>query len=85
MGSLLNSHEIKNVLGENHAKTLLFYLGRADAEHIGYNIRNSLAHLMECNMQNVTPFQACGLFYVYTDILNSIMLNRFYSDKFAPK
>ena len=85
LGSLLNSLEIKNILGENHTKTLLFYLGHADAEHIGYNIRNSLAHLTEYNLKNITPLQACSLFYIYTDILNSIMLNRFYSDHYIPE
>ena len=83
LGSLLKSQEIKDMLGENHAKNIFFYLGKNENE-IGYNIRNSLAHLNDTILQVTNPLLACGLFYIYTDILNSIMLYLYYSSNYEP-
>ena len=85
LGSLLKSKEIENILGVYHTKNLLFFLSSIGEDKIGRNLRNMLAHLENDITQALSHSLVGGLFFIYTDILNSIVLNLNYPENYKPE
>ena len=76
LGNLLRSDnsEIVNIFGDSHIKNLEFYLLLSGKDKIGRNLRNSLAHWVDLDKQQLNSFLVAQLFYLYTDILNTVFL-----------
>lgn len=66
------SNPLINVFGENHLKHLSFFLSVDGERRIGYNYRNSLAHLSHEIEQRVSIQLVGTTLWLLTDILNTI-------------
>lgn len=61
-----------DAFGESHIKNLSFFLQRTAPSNVGQNIRNSLAHWANISTEEMTPFYAAKMLWIFTDILNTI-------------
>lgn len=75
LSNLLDSEknqEMKLVFGKSHLKHLKYFLLTEGQKKIGYNYRNRLAHWRDIGWDEINPFLVFKLFYLFTDILNTI-------------
>ena len=74
LGDLLNENnkDILSVFGESHIKNLTFFLMQTLQKHIGYNIRNNLAHWSNLSVNILTPTYVEQLLWLLTDIINTV-------------
>lgn len=74
LGQLLNEKNtyIVNIFGVEHIRNLMFYLGTVGEKQIGYNIRNSLAHLTGNIEKQLTIEFVAKIMWIFTDVVNTI-------------
>lgn len=76
LGTLLspNNQEMVNIFGEDHLKNLSFFFCTVGDKKIGMNYRNALAHWIGLRDRDVNSMLVAKLFYLYTDVVNTIYL-----------
>lgn len=76
IGNLLSdgNEAMTRILGKYQIKHLNYYLGQDIDGNVGMSYRNRLAHWAEINENYLTPQLVCQLFYLFTCIINSIIL-----------
>lgn len=76
LGALLspNNQEMVNIFGEDHLKSLSFFLCTVGDKKIGMNYRNALAHWIGLRDRDINSMLVAKLFYLYTDVINTIYL-----------
>ena len=74
LGSLLScqNQEMVDVFGEDHLKNISYFINTVGDKKVGWNIRNSLAHWVGMNATNLNSTLVAQLFYLYTDIVNTL-------------
>lgn len=74
LGTLLssNNQEMLTIFGEDHLKNLSFFFSTIGDKKIGMNYRNSLAHWVGVKDRDLNSMLVAKLFYLYTDIINTI-------------
>lgn len=76
LGTLLsyNNGEMSDIFGKDHLKNLAYFLNVVGDKKIGYDIRNSLAHWVNMDKTNLNSMLVAELFYLYTDVVNTLFL-----------
>ncbi len=76
MGELLlvSNFYMVDVFGDDHIQNLSFFFQRTYPTNVGENIRNSLAHWTDISTEAMTPFLVVRMLWLFTDILNTILL-----------
>ena len=81
LGDLLNANRKKlaDAFGVDHVRTLAYFLTGTQGIKLGRNYRNSLVH-WSAGMEpgDMTPILASSMLWMFTDILNSVLI---YFDK----
>lgn len=74
LGALLScqNQEMVDVFGEDHLKNIAYFINTVGDKKIGWNIRNSLADWVGMNATNLNSMLVAQLFYLYTDIVNTL-------------
>lgn len=71
LGQFLGDESVKKFLGEKHTLNLQYFLSNANG--IGFNIRNELAHHNNLNKEKLTPKFVYLLLWLFTDVLNTTL------------
>ena len=74
LGSMLafNRPEMVDIWGEDHLKSLSYFLGTVGDKKVGLNIRNQLAHWTKMEKRRLNSMLVAELFYLYTDVINTL-------------
>lgn len=67
--------EMSLAFGENHLKHLKYFLLTEGEKKIGFDYRNRLAHWRDIEWEEIDTFLAIRLFYIFTDVLNTIYID----------
>ena len=71
LGQYLGDESVKKFFGEKHSLNLQYFLSNANG--IGFNIRNELAHHNNLNKEKLTPKFVYLLIWLFTDVLNTTL------------
>lgn len=82
LGALLScqNQEMVDVFGEDHLKNIAYFINTVGDKKVGWNIRNSLAHWAGMNATNLNSMLVAQLFYLYTDIVNTLFWHLYTRD-----
>ena len=74
LGTLLSpdNQEMVNIFGKDHLKSLSFFFCTVGDKKIGMNYRNNLAHWIGLRDRDINSMLVAKLFFLYTDVINTI-------------
>lgn len=84
LGNLLNGNGgnyLEEIFGTYHLKHLRYFLSTDGEKRIGLELRNRLAHWRGLAWKQMDPLFVLQLLYLFTDILNTILLETLYRKK----
>ncbi|CAI2629374.1 hypothetical protein AKUH4B410M_10880 [Apilactobacillus kunkeei] len=78
LGICLSKEEETKYFSYDHMQSLKYFLLNNGAyKGIGYNLRNDFAHLNNINEKTLTINKVYGSFFIFLDILNTILIKSF--------